>query len=297
MRNSFKEKNTGLLVASDFKTVKYKTIYWLFFAILLIISIVCILPILWVFISAFKDTSEFLSIPPTIIPKSFHPEKVGQVFSKLKFGIYYLNSFKLIIGSLFFCIVVNGLAGYVLSRLKPKGSGVIFTMIFWTMLLPTSLNMIPLFMSFVDVPLFHINLTNSFLPLWLMAGANAFDVLLFRNFFNAIPHAYIEAAKIDGCSNFGIFWRIIVPLSRPILMVVSIFSVQASWGSFFWPYLVLKDTDKYPVSVILYQFNEASLPIDQYMIVMMLSILPVLILFSIFSKYIIDTSNMSGLKG
>lgn len=296
--NRFSEKEPTLLSSIDLKSRKYRFIYWTMFAILCVLACICIFPILWVFMSAFKDLDEFLSVPPTLFPHSFHPEKVLLVWKKLNFGKYYYNSVIIIIGNLLSCLLFNGILGYVLSRLRPKGHRILFMLIFWTMLIPNSMNMVPLYMSFVDMPIFHINMTNTYLPLFIMAGANAYETLLFKSFFDGIPDSYIEAAKIDGCTNLGIFFKIIVPISKPIIMVVSIFSVQASWGMFFWPYLVLSDEAKHPVSVILYSFGTGtSMSQDQYVIVLMFAILPVLILFSVFSKYILGGSNMSGVKG
>ena len=122
--------------------------------------------------------------------------------------MYYYNSLVIIIGNLIFCLFFNGILGYVLSRLRPKGYKLAFLMIFWTMLVPHSMNMVPLYMSFVEVPLLKINLINTYLPLFIMAGANAYEALLFKNFFDGIPDSYVEAAKIDGCTNLGIFFKI-----------------------------------------------------------------------------------------
>lgn len=296
-KSKFNEKEPTLLSSIDLKMTKYRCIYWVMFGILCVLACVCIFPILWVFMSAFKDLQEFLSVPPTLIPHSFHPEKVLKVWKSLSFGKYYYNSLVLIVGNLVCCIFFNGVFGYVISRLKPKGYKLAFLLVFWTMLIPHSMNMVPLYMSFVKVPLIHINITNTFLPMFIMAGANAYETLLFKNFFDGIPDSYIEAAKLDGCTNLGIFFRIIIPISKPILMVVSIFSVQGSWGAFFWPYLTIQEQSRQPVAVLLYTLGSGTLPQDQYVIVLMFAIIPVLIIFSIFSKYILGGSNMSGVKG
>lgn len=293
---TFERSESGLLSSTDLKIFKYRLLYGFMIVVMVIMSLGCIFPILWVILSAFKDLDEFLRVPPTLFPRSFHPEKIMQVWDVVSFGKYYVNSIILIIGDLFMALLLNGVAGYVLSRIKPKGSKLVFILIFWSMLIPRSANMISLYMSFVDVPLFHINLTNSYIPLWLMAGANAFYVLLFKNYFTNIPMSYIEAARIDGCTNISIFAKIILPMSRPIVAVVAIFCIQASWGEFFWPYLVISDVEKFPVAVILYRLQESNLSADMYMMVMLFAIVPVLIIFSIFSRYIMDGANMSGLK-
>jgi len=158
--------------------------------------------------------------------------------------------------------------------------------------------MVPLYMTFVDVPGLHINLIGSYVPIWIMSGASAFNILLFRNFFNSIPMSYIEAARIDGCTDMGIFARIIIPLSKPIIMVVTIFSITGTWGNFMWPYLILGNTNLEPVAVMLYRLSTSSSLLDnEYMLLMMISIIPMIIMYSIFSKHIMGGLNMSGLKG
>lgn len=294
----FSDKTTGLLNFADLKKIRFKMLYWLFFLFMFVISLICLLPILWVAISGLKDIQELYSIPPTIIPKSFHPEIIPEVWSKVHVLKYFKNSVILIIGCLFCDVVFNGLAGYVLSRLKPVGSRVVETLIFWSMLLP-GISMVPLYMSFVDVPLLHINLVGSYVPIWLMAGASAFNVLLFRNFFAGIPESYLDAAKIDGCGDMGIFVRIILPLSKPIIMVVAIFSITGTWGNFLWPYMILGNTNKEPVAVMLYRLGTGLTGImqNEYLVLLMMSILPMIIMYAFFSRQIMGGLDAGGIKG
>lgn len=293
----FSTKTQGLLNFADLKKPKFILLYWVMFAILFLISLVCLLPTIWVGLSGFKDVSEMYAVPPTIIPKSFNVGKVADVWFKVNVLKYFTNSVMLIIGCWAFDIVVNGLAGYVLSRIKPVGSSVIETLVFWSMLLP-GISMVPLYMTFVDVPLLHINLIGNYLPIWVIAGANAFNILLFRNFFNSIPMSYLEAARIDGCTDLGIFGKIILPLSKPIIMVVTIFSITGTWGNFMWPYLILGNTNLEPVAVMLYRLSTGSSLMDnEYMLLLMISIIPMIIMYAIFSKHIMGGLNMSGLKG
>ncbi len=294
----FSTKTSGLLNFADLKKPQFRLLYWSMFLILFIISLVCLLPTLWVGVSGFKEVSEMYAVPPTILPKTWDIGKVGTVWQKVNVIKYFTNSVMLIIGCWACDIVINGLAGYVLSRLKPVGSRVIETLVFWSMLLP-GISMVPLYMTFVDVPGIHANLIGSYVPIWIMSGANAFNILLFRNFFNSIPMSYLEAARIDGCSDMGIFGRIILPLSKPIIMVVTIFSITGTWGNFMWPYLILGNTQKEPVAVMLYRLSSGSsgLMDNEYMLLMMISIIPMIIMYAIFSKHIMGGLNMSGLKG
>ena len=293
----FREKTNGLINFADLKHLRFKLLYWLLFAILVGLIAVEVIPIIWVALSGFKTTAEMYSIPPTLLPKSIDFGVIPYVCSKVNFISAFANSGIIIVGCLVFDIFMNGILGYVLSRIKPSGSKLVGTLIFWSMLLP-GISMVPLFITFVDVPLLHINLTGSFLPIWMIAGCNAFNVLLFRNFFNGIPMSYLEAARIDGCSEIGIFVRIIIPLSKPIIAVVAIFSVTGSWANFLWPYLLLGSTNFEPVAVKLYQLSiDGNIQENEFMLLTMLSIIPPGIMYCFFSKNIIGGLNMSGIKG
>lgn len=141
--SKFSGKTTGLLNYSDLKKKRFKALYWGMFLILFAISLICILPTIWVAISGFKEVNEMYAIPPTLFPKHWDLGKVIDVIKVVKVGKYFKNSLFLIIGCWGFDIIINGLAGYVLSRIKPMGSNVIETLVFWSMLLP-NISMVPL---------------------------------------------------------------------------------------------------------------------------------------------------------
>lgn len=289
------QKNDGVLNYADLKTIHGKVFYLLITLVLLLVSLVCIVPVIWVAVAGFKSPAEMYSIPPTFFPEHFDFSKLTLMLQRTNYLRYFYNSVMLIIGCLVCDIVINGLAGYVLSRIQPKGTKLIEKLIFCSMLLG-GMSMVPLYMTFVDVPLLHINLSGSYLPIWLMSGASAFNVLLFRNFFNGIPMTYLEAAQLDGCSNLGIFGRIILPMSKPIMMVVAVFSITGTWSNFMWPYLILGSTQKEPVAVMLFSLT-STLRDDETMLLTMISIVPVVVVYAIFSKHIIGGVSMSGIKG
>lgn len=294
-KKTFSSKLTGVLGFSDLKTVRGKLFYWGIFCFLLLMTAICLFPVLWAALSGFKEPREIYAIPPTLFPKNISLKKIVDTCKEVNIFKYFKNSLFLIAGCLAFDVVINGLCGYVLSKVKPKGSKVIEKMIFSSMLL-AGMSMLPLYMTFVDFPIFHVKLTGTYWPIWMMAGANAFNVMLFRNFFNGIPTEYIEAARIDGAGNLNIFGRIILPLSKPVVMVVAIFSITGTWGNFLWPYIILANTDKQPVAVMLYTLT-ASLTEDESLLLAMLAIVPMVIVYLIFSDRIIDGVNMSGIKG
>jgi multiple sugar transport system permease protein len=209
-----------------------------------------------------------------------------------------VNTLEVAMGTIISAILFNGLAGYVLSRLRPKGSKFILLVMLWTMMLPHSIAMVPLFKNILRVPLLHISLINTYWPMWLMAGANDFFILMFKSFFDGIPMTLVEAARLDGCNNLGIFRQVILPLSKPVLMVVLIFTLNGTWSDFFWPFLVLNDKNKFTVIVRIFDMRGgAGFSEDVVMAALTFAIVPPAILFIFFQKYIMQGFTMSGIKG
>lgn len=295
---TFEEKRTGIINSIEMKKTKYKMVYWILFLIMLCISLICLLPPVWILLSSMKDIKEFYKIPPTILPETFQPGKLIETWNKLKFFRYYINTLELAAGCVVFSVVINGLAGYVLSRLKPKGSALFLSMMIWTMLMPASLSLVPLFKTMIKFPLLGINLTNTYIPMWLISGASAYFVLIFKGFFDGIPASLLEAARLDGCGNLQIFRNVIIPLSKPIISVVAIFTVNGAWGDFLLPYLMIKDPEKYTVMVRIFTMRGAAgFALDIQMISLVFAIIPPVILFLFFQKNIMHGFTLSGIKG
>ena len=289
----FERKKIGIISVIELKSWRVKALYMVLLVFMMIVALTCLLPPLWVMLSSFKTTAEFSQIPARLFPEHIDLSKIARVWKKTNFLRAYGATFIMILGDLAFTLVINGLAGYVLSRLKPKGSMLVFTVILWTMMVPNTMGMVPLYMTFVN-----LSMINTYLPMWLMAGANAFYILLFKGFFDSISISYIEAARIDGCSDAGIFARIIVPMSKPVIVTVSIFTINSAWGNFFWPYMVLKKNELAPVGLKIYQLQtQAIISIDEYMMSLMFVIIPAVLVFLIFQKYIMEGFTLGGIKG
>jgi len=292
----FSEKNLGIISNIELKQTKYKILYWSIFTILVFISIISFLPSIWVLLSGFKDVKEIYRIPSSFFPKEIRLSKLVEVWKLLNFTQSYIATFMITIGDLIFCLTFPALGGYVLSKLKPRGTKLIMTLLLWTMMMPGQIRTVPLFMIFNRFPIFHFSLLDTYWPLWMMAGANIFDTLLFKSFFDSIPFSYIEAARIDGCSDVKTFAKIILPLSKPVIIVVSIFSVNNSWSSFLWPLLILKTERLIPITVKIFRMtNEYQL--DHYMLALIFSIIPPVIIYLIFQNQILGGISLGGIKG
>ena len=292
-----KQMDKGILTNIDMKQGKYRFLYSAIMIILLLWCLgICLYPILWIILSGFKDVEELYAIPSTFFPKNFQISKIAKVWNEMKFWKTYGNTFMLAGGAAVFNMVISGLAGYVISKVKPIGSKVVFTILFWIMLLPTTMSTVPVYMTIMDFPILHFSMLDSFLPLWLMV-VNAFDIILFKNFFDGISDSLVEAAKIDGASNIRIFWQIMVPLSIPVFCVVGIFTFNGNIGSFLMPLLTLTSADKTVLAVQLYKMRSASYTMDYQMLAIIFSMIPQVVVFAIFQKQIMGGINVGGVKG
>lgn len=289
----------GIISKFDMQNPSVKILYGVIWFFMILAVLICFLPPLWCMTSALKDSREFFSVPATLIPRSFHPEKLWETWEMLNFGQAYINTVIVLCGSLVMSLVCNGMMGYVLSRLRPRGYKLVLSLVLWTLMLPQSVSQVPLFKNFLSLPILGINITESYLPMWLLAGANAFYVLIFKSFFDGIPQSLIEAARLDGCTNLGIFFRVMLPLSKPVLMVIAIFTINASWSDFFWPYLVLGSrSELYTVMVkIFYMAGSSGYSEDIQVVALIFTIIPPTILFLFFQRYIMSGFTLSGIKG
>lgn len=286
----------GIIGKLDYKNVRIKLLYWFLFCLLILIALVCLLPPLWVLSSSLKDIKEFFAVPPTLIPHTLQFDKLWDTWRELDFTRLYLNTFLLTAGKLVFSLLFNGILGYFLSVLKPAGSKIVFVLVMWTMLLPNTLGMVPIFKNIIDFPVIGINLTNTFWPMWMMAGANAFYVIVFKGFFDGIPPSLVDAAKMDGGTRLSIFFRVVAPLSKPVIMAITIFTVNAAWADFFWPYMVLKDQSMWTVIVAIFNLKSV-VPLDIQFIALTFAMIPPAVLFIFFQRYIMQGFTFSGIRG
>lgn len=286
----FENANKGALFSSDYKQPKYKLFYGVMVLIMLIYLAVTFIPVVWMLFFGFKEPAEIFSKTPTFFPSKINLKKLSDVWSQYRLYKYYLNTFIMAAGCVVVDVVVNGLAGYVVSRLKPKGVGLYSATVFALMLIPATVSMVPNYMLFMK-----LNLLNTYIPIWFMCGINMFNILLFKSSFDGISKSLIEAALIDGASSIRIFFKIVVPLSIPVIVTVSIFTFNGQFGNFFWPYLLINDPNKMVMGVRLFLLNSVSLDIK--MLLVLFSIIPQVIIFMLFQKHIMGGINIGGVKG
>lgn len=296
VRGKFSNMNSGALCTSDMKHFKYRLFYYILWMIMLTWFAIVVLPCLWLLLSGFKTPAEInASQNVSFFPKEFDIKKLIYAWDLLNYDKFYFNTFYMAIGCVVSTIAVSGLAGYVLSRLKPKGYKAILGMVFVLMILPATASTVPLYITFKN-----LGMLNTYWPMWLLAGAGMFNIMLFKSCFDGISNSLIEAAKIDGATDITIFLKIVIPLSVPVVMTVALFTFNGQFGSFFWPNLIMTNPDKYTLGVQVYKMQQESNSIltdDIKMFGIVFSVLPQIIVFSIFQKHIIGGINLGGVKG
>ena len=288
----------GALTSMDMKQTKYKILYWSIFLVLLICGIgICLFPVVWIFLTGFKNPNEIYDVSTGLLPKKIELGKIATVWNEMKFYKYYINTFLMAGGDIVFTIVVGGIAGYVLSKVKPLGHKLIFTILFTLTLMPGTCRTVPLYMTFTDFPYLHINMLESFWPMWLMAASDIFNIILFKNFFDGIPTSLVEAAKIDGATNLKIFFVLMIPMAMPIFWVVGLFTFNGAMGTFFWPYLLISKPEMRVLGVQIYKLRTSTYSIDYQLLGLLFAMLPQIIIFALFQKRIMGGVNVGAVKG
>lgn len=289
--NKYSKKTDGAIRSYDLHSKKTKLLVILVLAVNLFFILVALFPPVWVFLAAFKDFKEF-NLHPTLLPDKFDIQVYVKTWKDLKFVKHYISTATVVAGSVVCAVIFNGLLGYVLSIIKPRGHKFIFGLVMWSLLIPATTSMVALFVNIKN-----IGLTGSYIPLWLSFGANAFYVILFKQFFEGLPKELIEAANLDGCGYLRIFRSILIPLSKSIVVVIVIFAINAAWSDFLLPFLVLNGTGRETVMVRLFAFRLANASPVEILRAVAFSIIPPIILFGLFQKQITEGAAAGAIKG
>ena len=283
---------TGVIRDYDMHSRSVRVGYGIILCLCALVVVLAVFPLVWVVLAGFKDLKEFVS-STSLFPRSFDPAIYALTWDQLGIAKNYLNSLIFVAGSVVCALIFNGLLGYGIGILKPKGHKTVKRLVMLSLLMPTTISIVPLFMNIQN-----LGLGNSFVPLWLSYGANAMYVILFVQFFESLPASIIEAGRIDGCSQLQTFFRIVLPLSRPICVVIAIFAVNAAWSDFLLPYLVLRGGNLQTVMVRLFVFStEQTVNADTMMRSVVFSMIPPIILFFIFQKQLTENAVSVGIKG
>ncbi len=256
------------------------------------LAIITIAPFIWMVLTSFKELPDILTYPPRWIPQVFTVENYLNAFTAAPFGRYYANSlfvaFSVMLGQLFTC----SLAAYAFARLQFRGRDILFYIFLGTMMIPGQVTMIPSFMV-----LHWLGWVDTYAALIVPGLASAFGTFLLRQFFMTIPRDLEDAAAIDGCGKFGVLWRIILPLSRPALATLGIFTFMGVFNDFLWALIVVSSEEMRTVQLGLAIFRDRyQTDWGQQMAASVVATLPILTVFFFAQKYFIKGITLSGMK-
>lgn len=257
------------------------------------VTIVFLFPLYWMFVTAVKPVEEIFAYPPTLWPSRFEFGNFAKSFQENNFLVYFKNSTIVTVSATAITAFINLLAGFAFAKYKFKGKELCFLIILSTLMIPVQVTMIPNFMI-----LSKLKMINTYAGLILPPCAEAFGLFLSRQFMSEIPDELIEAARIDGATEFQIFTRIILPNTRSLISVLVIFTVMWRWNDFQWPLIVLSKSSMYTVQIGLQLLNGAQfVNWNMLMSAALITTIPVLIVFLIFQKQFVQGIASSGIKG
>jgi multiple sugar transport system permease protein len=254
-------------------------------------------PILWLAKSAITPTNDTITHPMALFSHGAAWSNLRDAWVNVDVGRYFWNTVVLAFGSWMVQLLVATTGGFALSVLRPRYAKFITALLLTTLFVPAIVLLVPLYIEVVHPPIIHHTFIDTYWAVWLPAGASAFNVVIVKRFFDNLPREIFEAARIDGAGSFQLFWKIVLPMSRPILGVVSVFAVLASWKDFLWPLLVLPDPNKQPLSVRLPTI-QAQTELGVFLAAMLIACLVPIVGFLIFQRSFLRGSGLGGaIKG
>jgi multiple sugar transport system permease protein len=265
--------------------------------VLLFLVVVGLGPILWMLKSAITPTQDTLRMPMALFPHGFDLGQLGRAWSRTHIDRYVWNTVVIAFGSWAVQIIVASTAGYALSVLRPRFGRLMMGLVIATLFVPPIVLLVPLYLTIVDVPIVHWRMIDNYWAIWLPAGASAINIVLMKRFFDNLPREIFEAARVDGAGPFRLFWSIVLPMSRPILGVVSVFALIATWKDYLWPLLVIRNPELQPLSVRLPTLQPTT-DLGIFIAALTIACIFPIALFLIFQRLFLRGAGLSGaIKG
>ena len=266
-----------------------------FFLYVLVVALAATMffPIFWIFVTSVKSGPEVRLYPPTIWPGEFHWENMSNAVRSFPLALWMRNTTIVAFAATAITVLINLLAGFAFAKYRFKGKGFLFMVVISTLMIPTQVIMVP---SFVIVS--RLRLTNTFLGLILPVCAEAFGLFMAKQFIEEIPDSLIESARIDGCSEFAIFTKVIVPNVKPLISLLVIYTVRWRWNDFQWPLIVINKKEMYTLQMGLKSISgTTNFQWNDLMALSLISLVPVAVVFLVFQKQFVDGAVNSGIKG
>jgi multiple sugar transport system permease protein len=266
--------------------------------VIVVFTLVFIGPLYFLFADGLKSTQEAIATPPTLYPHHLYPGTYPQAFDRMDIARLLWNTVYYAFGALAFQLLFDVTAAYSLSKLRPVLGNVVLFLMLATLMIPTTVLVVPQYVTVANLPILHVNLIGTPEAIWLPSVANAFNIFLLKRFFDSIPADYVDAGQIDGASRLAILLRIVLPISRPIIGVVSIFGLVAVWKDFLWPLLVEYgySPTRETLNVGIWQAS-AETPQNLIIAASAMAAIPTIVFFLIFQRNIMAGLTAGGLRG
>jgi multiple sugar transport system permease protein len=295
---AFETSTRTLISRAQLSRPSARRTYWVVLTLAIIVfALVFLFPLYWMVTGGLKSASEVLQSPPTLVPHSFDLSNYSTAWSEFNLGQFIFNTAYYALGALVLQLVFDVAAAYALSKLRPVLGNVVLFMMLATLMIPATVLVIPNYLTAIDLPFVHWSLINSPWAIWLPSVANGFNIFLLKRFFDSIPQDLMAAAAIDGAGPIRVLWSIVLPMSRPIIGVVSIFSTVAVWKDVLWPLLVLTDTSKMTVNAGLTNLTGDGIPENVFMAALAMASVPTIVFFLIFQRNIMSGLTAGSVKG
>ncbi len=261
--------------------------------IVIILAIFCLFPVIWVFLSSFKPQSELFKIPMTFLPKNWTISNYIEALKHGSFVTYFSNTLFVAVVSTVITVLINIMCGYALAKYIFPGRNLIFSIMIGTLMIPLQVIMIPIFLQ-----LKRLGMLNSLWGIIIPPAATPTGIFLARQYMVNLPNSMIESARIDGAKEFFIFRTIIIPLSKPIVATIAIFSFMWRWNDYLWPLIVITDNDKQTLQQALANFvGQLQINWSNLLAMTTISIIPVIVVFLIFQRYFMSGITTGAVKG
>ena len=287
----------AIIQDNELKKGPAKWIHHAIICILIVLIPVQLLPHFWMFFGMFKAPLEVIKFPPNLLPEKFLWENITRIFTEYNLWHYIKNTFILCFGTILVQVPISAMGAYAMSKLRLRGANALLLFFIGTMMISGQATIIPMYLMMADFPLTHWNLINSFWSLILAFSAWGWIVFLFKNFFDSLPSALFEAAKIDGAGNMAIFLRIVFPNSLPVFSIAVLNTFNAVYNQFMVPLILLPGRDKWSLMVMIYNSTLGPVPWNLILVMLTIASIPLIVMYVLCQRYIVEGIVMTGIKG
>jgi alpha-1,4-digalacturonate transport system permease protein len=254
---------------------------------------VMFLPVLWIALSSFKGLNEIYHIPPSFLPQHWIVTNYSGALVRFPFLRYLANSVTVTTVATLLTLSINSMAAFALSKYRFPGRDAIFLVILGTLMIPLQVILLPVYLVIAK-----LGMANSLWGIIIPPSATPTGVFLLRQYMLTIPDELLEAARIDGASEFRVYWQVVLPLTRPALAVLTVFSIMWRWNDFLWPLIVINQDRLFTLQLGLARFRGELVTDWNYVLAMtVLSIIPVTVVFAVLQRYLVSGIATTGLKG